>query len=108
MTENKRPKAFFLNGGMGRIISAIPALEKYHEANTDPNFIIVIEGICDILNGHPTLDGKTYDMYHKNLFHTKLIDMDIVSPEPYRVNEYFIQKCNICLLYTSPSPRDRG
>ena len=48
MTENKRPKAFFLNGGMGRIISAIPALEKYQEANTDPNFIIVIEGICDL------------------------------------------------------------
>ena len=95
MTENKRPKAFFLNGGMGRIISAIPALEKYHEANTDPDFIIVIEGICDILNGHPTLDGKTYDMYHKNLFHTKLINMDIVSPEPYRVNEYFNQKCNL-------------
>ena len=99
MTENKRPKAFFLNGGMGRIISAIPALEKYHEANTDPNFIIVIEGICDILNGHPTLDGKTYDMYHKNLFHTKLIDMDIVSPEPYRVNEYFNQKCNIAQAF---------
>ena len=99
MTENKRPKAFFLNGGMGRIISAIPALEKYQEANTDPNFIIVIEGICDILNGHPTLDGKTYDMYHKNLFHTKLINMDIVSPEPYRVNEYFNQKCNIAQAF---------
>ena len=99
MTENKRPKAFFLNGGMGRIISAIPALEKYQEANTDPNFIIVIEGICDILNGHPTLDGKTYDMYHKNLFHTKLINMDIVSPEPYRVNEYFNQKCSIAQAF---------
>ena len=99
MTENKRPKAFFLNGGMGRIISAIPALEKYHEANTDPNFIIVIEGICDILNGHPTLDGKTYDMYHKNLFHTKLINMDIVSPEPYRLKEYFNQKCDIAQAF---------
>ena len=99
MTENKRPKAFFLNGGMGRIISAIPALEKYHEANTDPDFIIVIEGICDILNGHPTLDGKTYDMYHKNLFHTKLINMDIVSPEPYRLNEYFNQKCDIAQAF---------
>ena len=99
MTENKRPKAFFLNGGMGRIISAIPALEKYQEANTDPDFIIVIEGICDILNGHPTLDGKTYDMYHKNLFHTKLVNMDIVSPEPYRVNEYFNQKCSIAQAF---------
>ncbi|SVB87767.1 uncharacterized protein METZ01_LOCUS240621, partial [marine metagenome] len=31
MTKNNpisRPKAFFLNGGMGRIICAIPALEK--------------------------------------------------------------------------------
>ena len=32
MSNSKRPKAFFLNGGMGRIISAIPALEKYYES----------------------------------------------------------------------------
>lgn len=98
-TETKRPKAFFLNGGMGRIISAIPALEKYQEESGDDNFIIVIEGICDILKGHPTLDTKTYDMYHKNLFHTKVVNMDIVSPEPYRVNEYFNQKCNIAQAF---------
>ena len=54
MSNSKRPKAFFLNGGMGRIISAIPALEKYYEAKEDPDFIIVIEGICNIMNGHPT------------------------------------------------------
>ena len=94
-TNSNRPKAFFLNGGMGRIISAIPALEKYHEEANDPDFIIVIEGICDIMKGHPTLDTKTYDTNHKNLFHTKLVNMDIVSPEPYRVNEYFNQQCNI-------------
>lgn len=98
-TISKRPKAFFLNGGMGRIISAIPALEKYYEEGNDPDFIVVIEGICDILKGHPTLDTKTYDMYHKNLFHTKLINMDIVSPEPYRVNEYFNQKCSIAQAF---------
>ena len=46
MSNSKRPKAFFLNGGMGRIISAIPALEKYYESKEDPDFIIVIEGIC--------------------------------------------------------------
>jgi len=98
-TESKRPKAFFLNGGMGRIISAIPALEKYQEESGDDNFIIVIEGICDILKGHPTLDTKTYDMYHKNLFHTKVVNMDIVSPEPYRVNAYFNQQCNIAQAF---------
>ena len=99
MSNSKRPKAFFLNGGMGRIISAIPALEKYYESKEDPDFIIVIEGICNIMNGHPTLDNKTYDMYHKNLFHTKLINMDIVSPEPYRLNEYFNQKCDIAQAF---------
>ena len=98
-TEQKRPKAFLLNGGMGRIISAIPALEKYQEEGNDPNFIVVIEGVCDIMKGHPTLDSKTYDMYHKNLFHTKLVNMDIVSPEPYRVHEYFNQKCNIAQAF---------
>lgn len=98
-TQSQRPTAFFLNGGMGRIISAIPALEKYHEESGDKDFIIVIEGICDILKGHPTLDTKTYDMFHKNLFHTKLINMNIVSPEPYRVNEYFNQKCSIAQAF---------
>jgi len=98
-TEQKRPKAFLLNGGMGRIISAIPALEKYQEEGNDPNFIVVIEGVCDIMKGHPTLDSKTYDMYHKNLFHTKLINMDIVSPEPYRVYEYYNQQCNIAQAF---------
>ena len=79
---------------MGRIISVISVLEKYYEAKEDPDSIIVIEGICNIMNGHPTLDNKTYDMYRKNLF-TKLINMDIVSPESYRLNEYFNQKCDI-------------
>lgn len=98
-TESKRSKAFFLNGGMGRIISAIPALEKYHEEANDPNFIVVVEGICDIMKGHPTLDTRTYDVYHKNLFHTKLVNMDIVSPEPYRVKEYFNQECSIAQAF---------
>jgi len=94
-TQIKRPKAFFLNGGIGRIVSAIPALEKYQEENPNEDFIVVTEGVCDIFKGHPTLDTKTYDIFHKNLFHTKIINMDIVSPEPYRVPEYFNQQCSI-------------
>ena len=46
MTKNNpisRPKAFFLNGGMGRIICAIPALEKYYEESDDKDFIIVVD-----------------------------------------------------------------
>lgn len=90
-----RSKAFFLNGGIGRILCAIPALEKYHEESGDKDFLVVCEGAVDILKGHPVLDAKTYDIFHKNLFHTKLQSKDVVSLEPYRVWEYYNQKCNL-------------
>ena len=94
-TQTKRSKAIFLNGGIGRILCAIPAIEKYQEESGDKDFIVVIEGKCNILDGHPTLDNKSYDMFHKNLFHTHIKQRDIISPEPYRVYEYFNQQCNL-------------
>ena len=30
---NQRNTAFYINGGIGRVICAIPALEKYHRNN---------------------------------------------------------------------------
>ena len=36
-----------------------------------------------------------YDNWHKNLFRDKLIHTDTISPEPYRVWEYYNQKCNL-------------
>lgn len=90
-----RSKAFFINGGAGRVICAIPALEKYQEESGDKNFLIICEGGTDFFKGHPTLYARTYDHWHKNLFEDKLIHMDLVSPEPYRVWEYYNQKCNL-------------
>tara|TARA_B100000085_G_scaffold51233_4_gene44562 strand:+ start:2793 stop:3968 length:1176 start_codon:yes stop_codon:yes gene_type:complete len=94
-----RSKAFFINGGAGRVICAIPALEKYEEQNPDDDFIIVAEGGTDFFKGHPTLFKKTYDSWHKNLFRDKLKDRDIVSTEPYRIWEYYNQKCNLSQAY---------
>jgi ADP-heptose:LPS heptosyltransferase len=45
--------------------------------------------------GHPLLHKKAFDIWHKDLFEEKLKDMDIVTPEPYRVWEYYNQKCNL-------------
>jgi hypothetical protein len=50
-----RSKAFFINGGAGRVICSIPALEKYREESGDKDFIIVCEGGTDFFKGHPTL-----------------------------------------------------
>lgn len=96
MTE--RAKAFFINGGAGRVICSIPALEKYAE-ETSKDFIIVCEGGTDFYKGHPILHERAYDHWHKNLFEDKLINMDLVSPEPYRVWEYYNQKCSIAQAY---------
>lgn len=90
-----RPKSFFINGGAGRVLCSIPALEKYQEDHPDEDFLIVCEGGTDFFKGHPTLYSKVYDNWHKNLFRDKLIHTDTISPEPYRVWEYYNQKCNL-------------
>ena len=96
MSKNK---AFFINGGAGRVVCSIPALEKFAEENPENNFIIVCEGGTDFYKGHPLLHAKAYDVWHKNLFEDKLKDMEIVSPEPYRIWEYYNQKCNLIQAY---------
>lgn len=94
-----RSKAFFINGGAGRVICSIPALEKYEQESGDKDFIIVCEGGTDLFKGHPTLDDRTYDHWHKNLFKEKIKDRDVVSPEPYRVWEYYNQKCSLAQAF---------
>ena len=96
---SKRSTAIFINGGAGRVVCSIPALEKFHEENPDDNFLVICEGGTDFFKGHPVLHAKAYDHWHKNLFEDKLKDMDLLSPEPYRVWEYYNQKCNLAQAY---------
>jgi ADP-heptose:LPS heptosyltransferase len=88
-----RPKAYFINGGAGRVICSIPAFEKL--AETDDDFIIVCEGGMDFYKGHPLLHNRAYDNWHKGLFEQHIKHRDIVSPEPYRIWEYYNQKCSL-------------
>jgi len=95
----QRSKAFFLNGGAGRMLCAIPAFELYEKESGDKDFIIICEGGTDVFKGHPTLDSRTYDVWHKNLFAEKIKNRDIVSPEPYRIWEYYNQQCSIAQAF---------
>ena len=92
-----RSKAFFINGGAGRVICSIPAFEKYAENNDD--FIIVCEGGTDFYKGHPTLHRHVYDVWHKGLFEEHLKHRDLITPEPYRVWEYYNQKCSLAQAF---------
>ena len=87
-------KAFFVNGGAGRVLCAIPALE-YYKNNVDPSVVIVAEGWVELFLTSPALRDNTFPLGHKGLFKDHLLDREIISPEPYRLNAYFNQKCDM-------------
>jgi ADP-heptose:LPS heptosyltransferase len=95
----ERNSVFFINGGAGRVICSIPALEKYQEENPNDDFIIVCEGGMEFFKGHKTLHQKTFDWNHKNLFLDKIKDRNCFTPEPYRIWEYYNQKCNLAQAF---------
>jgi hypothetical protein len=95
----KRNTAFLINGGAGRVMCSIPALELYEKENPDDNFIIIAEGFLDLFKGHPTLYKRSYEHSHRNLFEDKLKNMNFVCPEPYQVWEYYNQQASIAQAF---------
>jgi ADP-heptose:LPS heptosyltransferase len=94
-----RSTAFFINGGAGRVITSIPALELFEKENPNDDFIIVCEAGTDFYKGHPTLHNRAFDVFHKGLFEEKIKNRNCVSPEPYRIWEYYNQKCSIAQAF---------
>lgn len=92
-----RHKAYFINGGSGRVISSIPAFEK--RLDYDKDFIIVCEGGTEMFQGHPALESRVFSHQTAGLFEKHLRDRDIVTLEPYRVWEYYNQKCSIAQAF---------
>ena len=91
----KRSTTFLINGGAGRVLCAIPALEIFEIENPDDDFVIVVEHGIEFFKGHPTLYKRCFEFHHKNLFHDKLKNRNYISPEPYHVWEYYNQQASI-------------
>lgn len=91
----KLSKAFFINGGAGRVVCSIPALEKYAANHRDDDFIIVSESWEELYKGSISLRDRVYSPLHKDLFKDHLKDKEVITPEPYRLNAYFNQKVNL-------------
>jgi len=86
-------KVVFINGGAGRVISSIPALEELDRRGELAG--IVCEGGLEIFLGHPTLQDKSWDVNHKGLFEDLIKDNICVSTEPYRDYEYYNQRSSL-------------
>ena len=81
-------KAFFINGGAGRVLCSIPALEKYAETHDD--FIIVAESWGELYLCCPNLREHVYPMGHKGLFEEKLLNSFSFGYYIYLVNTKYL------------------
>jgi len=86
-------KIFFINGGAGRVLASIPALEESHRRSELGG--IICEGGMEFYMGHPILQHVAWDVNHKGLFENLIKDNQCVSPEPYRDYEYYNQRSSL-------------
>ena len=84
-------KVFFVNGGAGRMISSLPAFQKYYKLH-GPDFYIVSEAGMEFFVGHKELQDLTFPLEHKGLFESIIKPNECVSLEPYREHGYYNQK----------------
>jgi hypothetical protein len=86
-------KVVFINGGAGRVIASIPALEEAEKRGKLAG--IVCEGGLEMFMGHPTLQNIAWDVNQKGLFETLIKHHECVSTEPYRDYEYYNQRSSL-------------
>ncbi len=86
-------KTVFINGGAGRMICALPALERFIQEN--PDGYIVTEAGLDFVWGNKLLQDRTFDVNTKGLFENIVRKGTVISPEPYRDHDYFNQRISI-------------
>lgn len=78
-----------LEGGLGRIITAIPALLKYSQNNQEKEWYIMIPQWDFITWGFPELQERTFNPDSKGSFELFWKADKVISPEPYRLPAYY-------------------
>jgi hypothetical protein len=93
---------FYIDGGAGRIIAAIPALLKFSRLNPDADWNVLIPAWDNLLWSIPELQDRVYSLDTKGLFENTISKADVIhSPEPYRVPGYFNQKLSLAEAFDS-------
>jgi ADP-heptose:LPS heptosyltransferase len=84
-----------LNGGAGRIIAAIPALEKFARLNPTDNFKVLVHGWDSLYWSHPLLQNRTFSIGQKGIFEQYIKNNKVISPEPYYSYGYYNQHLSL-------------
>lgn len=91
----KSDTTFIITGGAGRVIAAIPALEKFAELNPDDNFKVLVYGWESLFWSHPLLQDRTFSISQKGAFDQYIRASNVVCPEPYYVKGYYNQELSM-------------
>jgi hypothetical protein len=86
---------FIINGGAGRVINSIPALEKYHKLNPNDDFVVLVQGWESLFWSHPILQSRTFSANQKGNFDRYIKNSRVVCPEPYHNTDFFNQRINL-------------
>ena len=78
-----------LGGGLGRIISAIPALLKYSKNHPDEEWYVTIPAWNFVTWGFPELQKRTFDPDAHGTFELYWKADQVISPEPYQLPAYY-------------------
>jgi hypothetical protein len=86
---------FIINGGAGRVITAIPALEKYHSLCPGDDFRVIVHGWENLYWSHPLLQPRTVGIHQKGNFEHYIKPNRVICPEPYYLHNYYNQKISL-------------
>lgn len=87
---------FYIDGGAGRVITALPALLKFAKLNPNADWAVLIPAWDFLFWGIPELQDRTYGIDTKGVFDNVVKNADrIITPEPYRLPAYFRQEISL-------------
>lgn len=86
---------FMIDGGAGRLVTAIPALEKFAMNNPKNDFRVLVAAWEELYINHPLLQNRTFNVNQKGVFDLHIKNNKMVVPEPYHVHEYYNQKIHL-------------
>lgn len=79
-----------IDGGLGRVITAIPALLKYGKNHPDEDWYVMIPGWDFMLWGIEELQQRAFNPETKGMFENYYWDADrVISPEPYKLPAFY-------------------
>jgi hypothetical protein len=80
----------WIDGGIGRVITSIPALLKYHKNHSSEEWRIMIPGWDFVMWGIPELQERTFNPDSKGSFENYFWNAkEVITAEPYRVPAYY-------------------